>query len=168
MDIAQSISLVGTGIETAGKVVSFFKSFRAESAKPEEIAAANDQLLQVKEALYTAKDTIFVLKDEVAQMVDRIKELEHRLAQRDAHSLTKISDGAFAYVRSDAAEAVKGGPWLCQPCFEEGKQSVFQLEKRDWHFDLFQCPRCKATIQVPNDNKPTIATARIRNRFDDF
>ncbi len=139
-----------------------------QGAKPEAIAAVNDQMFAVKEALYLAKDTIFVLKDEVAQMVDRVKELEHRLAQREGHSLEKIGPGAFAYVRSDAAEAIKEGPWLCQSCFDDGKQSVLQFEKSDWKLDLFQCPRCKAGIRIPNDFEMTCETASTRDRFDGY
>jgi len=166
MDVAQSISLVGAGIDTAGKIVGFIKALRG--AKPEEIAAANEQMFQVKDALYAAKDTIFALKDTVAEMVERIKELEHRIAQREAHSLTKIGVGAFAYVRSDAGEADKGGPWLCQTCFEAGKYAVFQIQKRDFHVDRYKCPLCGAEIQVPNDIKMEAMAAPRIDRFSDF
>jgi len=168
-DVAQAISLVGTGIDTAGKVTGFFRSLLGnKAAEPEAVAAAHQQVLEVKDALYTAKDMIFAQKDQIAQLVDRIKELEVQLAQRDEHTLESIAPGAFAYVRKDAAEAVKSGPWLCQNCFEDGKQSVFQFKKRDWHFDLFECPRCKAGISIPNGRRMDVLVAPSLNRFDGF
>jgi len=169
MDIAQTLSAVGSAIGTANGLVEFIKGAGAlRGANDEAIAAAKEQQLQVKQALYAAQETIFAMKDQVAELTDQVKRLEAQLAQRKEHVLQQLGPGAFAYVAKDAHDAVRSGPWLCQPCFEDGKQSVLQLAKPDFGFDAFQCPRCGAAVRVPNDRRAIIRTARAPNRFQGF
>lgn len=157
MDISQSLALVGAGIETANKVVTFVKGLRSGGdSDPEALAAAKEQILEVKEALYAAKDSIFTLKDQLAESGAQIKELERRLAQRDESALEKVGPGAFVYVGKSAPEALRNGPWLCQSCFDDGKVAVLQFEKQDWGHDTHKCPRCNTLVRVPNDVKWTI------------
>ena len=169
MDIPQTLAVVGSAIGSANGLVDFLKGASAlKSPQGEAVAAAQKQALEMKEALYAAKDTIFALKDQVAELIDRVKELEVQQARRGEHVLQQLGPGAFAYVPKDAHDAVKQGPWFCQPCFEDGKLSVLQLSKPDFHADEFQCPRCHAVVRIPNDREMEVLTARSPNRFDGF
>lgn len=169
MDIAQALAALTSGIGAANGVVDFFKGASAlRGAHSEAVAAVQEQAREAKEALYTAKDQMFVLKDQIAELVDRIKELEVQLARRDEHVLQQIGPGAFAYTPKDVHDAVKNGPWLCQACFDDGKQSVFQISDMNFGFDEYQCPRCKSVIRAPNERKMEVFTAGRSNRFDGF
>ncbi|MDR3438908.1 hypothetical protein [Telmatospirillum sp.] len=133
------------------------------------INAAKEQASQLQEALYAAKDTIGAQKDRIASLVEQAKALEVRISQREEYVLEPIGPGAFAYIRKAAHDAQKKGPWLCQPCFDDGKQSVLQFSKTDWHRDAYKCPRCEAILWVPNNNEMRAQTASLtRGRFDDF
>lgn len=152
MDISQSLVLVGAGIDTANKVVTFVKGLRSGGdSDPEALATAKEQILEVKEALYAAKDSIFTLKDQLTESGAQIKELERRLAQRDEYALEKIGPGAFAYVQKNDQEALANGPWLCQSCFDDGRVAVLQFNRRDIGQDTHKCPRCESVVRVPND-----------------
>ena len=119
MDVAATLSLVGAGIDTAGKAFGLLKVFRDKGAKPEEIAAAENQILEMKSALQSAKKTMIAQTDEIADLVQQIKDLKIRLAQREEYVLEKIGARAFVFINKDMHNANKDGPWFCQPCFEK-------------------------------------------------
>jgi len=164
------------GFDAAGKAVkSVTEALGAvrrllPADKSQELAAAEQALAQLKEELPALKDLAFALKLENGELKEENLSLKQQLADRQQATLQRVGAGAFVYVLDGHAEALKDGPWYCQPCFDQGAKSVLQFAAREFGFDLFKCPRCGGQIKVPNSVKAHVRTGSRRRTadLDDF
>ncbi|MCR6631477.1 MAG: hypothetical protein NVV74_16300 [Magnetospirillum sp.] len=63
MDVTQTVSLVGSAISATSGLLDVFKTASSlRGAQSEQVQAAKETVLQMKEALYVAKETIFAQK----------------------------------------------------------------------------------------------------------
>jgi hypothetical protein len=141
----------GRAADTFGKALGLLRRDDRQA-----ILSAQEAALEFQEKLQATKRAVSVLQDEKERLEKRVRELEDHLKQHETMTVKQVAYGATVYVTAVPAEqAGEGGiaplPWYCQPCFDEGKKAVLQLHKRDFGTDVFQCPRCQAQIQVPND-----------------
>jgi hypothetical protein len=56
----------------------------------------------------------------------RAREAEASLREREAHELRPLRPGAYAYAKR-GQEPDANGPWLCQPCYDNGRKVVLRF-----------------------------------------
>lgn len=165
--IVSTFNAATGGIKSAIEIV---KSVRGSPPlappKPELIEMAIESMTSADKALLDFKDRAFALQDENAILKKRVAELERFHAEKEGLAFRVIAHGASAYIDQTVMPPYAGTAWYCQHCLDKGVKAAFQLEKRDFHVDIYYCPACSAKIKVPNDIRAEILTTGASRNAD--
>lgn len=179
VDIASILALISTGVGTVDGVIKTIQGAKdlakKESTDPsaiaigQQLAAAYEQMVQVKQAQLALLQAAISLQTEKAAFEKEKGEIDEFQARRDHYILTELGPHSFAYGRHRSVVAGEPAHYACARCFGEGKFSLLQLHQRHVDFDTLKCQRCNSTVHSLNDVRAEVRTAtRARTDWDPF
>jgi hypothetical protein len=155
IDVPTAVSIFSSatgGIKTAIEVV---KSLRGSPSltpgEAESVELATERMMAAEQALFDFKLRAFPLIEENAALKSRNRELEAFHTAREGLERRVFAQGASALVDKEVQPPYLNTVWYCEHCMNKGMKSPFNLDHRDFGFDVYHCPSCAAKIKVPND-----------------
>ena len=127
---------------------------------------AGAKAAEMNAVILSAQRSALAAQAREMELTDRVRKLEEeavRLKEWDVnkqdYELKGIEGTSFAYVIKESVETSKPKHWLCQTCFSNSKESIFQRKEgpakgrgRYW-----VCNGCGATILVDGFTTPSSA-----------
>lgn len=119
-------------------------------------------VINLRERLQTLREDLLTLREEAATLREEKREVEERLAnlsnfesERHMYMLVTLESGGVVYVPKESGSGEhQGRIYLCANCFEESRRKILQVQSRNYEFDTYYCPACKATVQAPSSLEP--------------
>lgn len=180
MEIGDVIGLVKGGATAIDAILKSVKTVKEMVQKPKTDGIANvppvdnrldeilDQALALKQLQLEVMEMLLTLKNEKFLIEQERSGIEKFNAQAENYILHEVSPHSHAYVPKDGIATGKHARYLCAACFEQKHHSLFQFKQREFNFDTLQCPRCPATIRIPNDVRAEARVAKVRRGWDFF
>lgn len=164
IEILKTINEALTGTKTLKDI---FTKLRSGNAKPEDISAAYERVLNLQQSILDTKEALILLQDEKTSLKEQIRKYKDFKIYRKNFVLHPIAPGALAYVSKEAKEINNTIAWYCQTCFDKEQKSVFQFAKRESQHDIYQCYLCSAQLRVPHGikNESKISLSGKSGRF---
>ncbi len=162
MDI---IAALDGGLALVGKVMDIVKDGRDLRVEKTE---AVGHLLDLREGLLAAKMEYFEMLQRYDELEKKLRRLQQFEVESQKYELQALASNTLAYGLKPDAKGIEPDHYLCTRCFEDAKKSILQFARSEFYFDVLKCPVCGNEARVPNDSRPTIMTAKVRSKWDDY
>ena len=124
-----------------------------------KVAEMNTVILSAQSSALAAQAREVELTDRVRKLEEEVLRLKDWDVNKQDYELKGIEGTSFAYMRKESVKTSEPKHWLCQTCFSNSKESIFQRKEgpakgrgRYW-----VCNSCGATILVDGFAMPSSA-----------
>lgn len=150
-------------------ITGLIASFRAASditrglLELKSVSEVQGKVIELQSVIMSAQNAAMTAQTDLAAALQRIEALEKELGsvqgwerEKRRYDLQPIYKDRFAYVLRPEAQGQEPPHWLCASCFNQDKKSILQLVTESSGQRTYECPRCKARLQVGEWNPPPI------------
>src|SRR5687768_14875064 len=129
--LIKKLSTAVSDIERAARTTELYEIIATAQRRALEDSIQMNALLQDNNQL----------KEELA----RAKAWEEK---KQRYTLHELQPGTFVYALKEAHQATEPAHGICQKCYEDGFQSVIQLQRHSGSGRHFHCPRCSWSFLI--------------------
>jgi hypothetical protein len=144
------ISAAITSLKVAFDLAKTIIGARDEAIIREKVVALQNEILQARDQALTIQARDLEFLQQISDLKKEVADLKAWDAEKGKYQLTKLTEfsNVFAYtLKEQTAAGVK--IHYCPNCFQEGRLSILQAERRTAPIvDLLVCPRCGTELLV--------------------
>jgi len=159
-------------LKAAGDIAKALVNLRDTTAFQTQLIELQGQILSAQSSALTAQTDQSVLLDRKRELEEEVARLKVWEVEKERYQLTNIrppnapGGNAWTYALKADADSAEPSHFLCANCYQEGRKSILQEEKRDvGMINVFFCQRCGAEISrtgVWYGTRPTRPSGRAR------
>lgn len=143
-----AIASLMTSIKAVTDIARAMKDVRDANLIQTKVFELTREILDVQRYALEANALQFAQSQRIHELETKIAEFEEWNKQKDRYRLVKFTNGMIAYVLKEGTENGEPEHAICPNCYEDGKVSILQRERRDPGRRVFYvCHRCKLALQ---------------------
>lgn len=169
MDVSDPLRAFEAVLGSATRLFDLVSRIRGSFGRSTaQVSELREVVATLQEEALAAKESAFALREENLRLKDETEQLRHQARQRAGLVLQSVGPGAVFYTTEGVDPTAEGTVRYCQACADDGKKAALQFVERKLYFDRHECPRCRASIQLPNDVRADVRVVSVPRRFEDF
>jgi predicted nucleic-acid-binding Zn-ribbon protein len=153
VDATSIVSAVG-GLKAAGDIIKGLFDLSTNAKIVTKVTELQRLIYDAQGSALAAQGDQFTLIQRIAELEQEIVRLKAWGAERENYELNDIGGGASAYVLKPDVKPAQPPHWLCTHCYDNHKKALLQPQGHGDGERSFQCPECKASLNVPYSQTP--------------
>lgn len=142
------ISTIMTSLRSAKDILEAMSNLRDAATLQSKVVELQGKILDAQGAAFSAQDARTALVQRVGELESEVARLEAWEREKQRYDLTEIRPGVFAYAVKDGMRGPEPAHHVCARCYEDGKKSILQMERRAGAVDVMVCHRCGSELTV--------------------
>lgn len=145
MDIT-TLQGVVSSLNTASNILKSIKDFRKIPDLRAKITELEAAVITAHESALSAQLAQSAMIDEIRNLKEKMAEMETWDTEKTRYQLKTLWEGAVVYALKESMKGVEPPHYICTNCYDSGRKSILNLQKKGSGFIEFVCPACNACL----------------------